>query len=114
MDWAIKRFEAPDETTEFAKGRLDIVRAGGTLVGKATYEPGWKWSEHAGTGFCDVEHVAMVLEGENKVTMRDGSWFVMGPGDVVWVAPGHDSEVVGDQRYVSLHFEGTDSYAGNH
>lgn len=112
MQWLVKKFDEPDETTEFAKGRLDVVRVGETVVGRATYEPGWKWSEHASDGpaFCDVEHVVMVIEGQNLVTMRDGRSFVMGPGDVVWVAPGHDSEVVGDEAYVSLHFEGTEDY----
>lgn len=112
MDWVIKRFDEPDETTQFELGKLDIVRLGGTVVGRATYEPGWKWSEHAsgGANYCDVEHVVMVVEGENLVTMRDGSSFVMRSGDIVWVAPGHDSEVVGDGRYVSLHFEGIEEY----
>lgn len=112
MNWLIKRFDEPDETTAFIKGKIDVVHVGDSIVGKASYEPGWKWSVHAGEGeaFCDVAHVVMVLEGQNRVTMRDGSDFVMGPGDVVWVAPGHDSEVVGDTPYVSLHFEGTENY----
>ena len=112
MDWLVRRFDDPDETTRFTKGKLDVVRVGDTTVGRATYEPGWKWSDHASDGpaFCDVEHVVMVIEGQNLVTMRDGRSFVMGPGDVVWVAPGHDSEVVGDEAYVSLHFEGTEDY----
>ncbi len=111
MRWLVKRLEDPDETTFFEKGRLDVVRLADTVVGRATYEPGWKWSQHAGEGLCEVSHVVMVLEGRNRVTMADGSSFVMGPGDIVWVAPGHDSEVVGDEPYVSLHFEGTEEYA---
>jgi hypothetical protein len=63
----LKRFEKPDETRLFEKGRFDIVRIGGMTVGRATYEPGWKWSEHvapiAGASLCGVEHVGMVVSG---------------------------------------------------
>ena len=113
MSWLIKRLDDPDETTHFEKGRLDVVRLGDTVVGRATYEPGWKWSRHASNGaqLCDVSHVVMVLEGRNRVTMADGSNFIMEPGDIVSVGPGHDSEVIGDEPYVSLHFEGTEEYA---
>jgi len=42
----LKRFENPDGVRTFAKGRFEIVRIGGLTIGRATYEPGWKWSEH--------------------------------------------------------------------
>ena len=65
LDVILKRFEAPDETRFFNKGKFEIVRIGGMTIGRASYEPGWKWSEHvspiAGTEFCEVEHVLMVL-----------------------------------------------------
>jgi hypothetical protein len=35
----------------------------------------------------------------------------MTAGDVFYIAPGHDSWVVGDQPYVSLHFMGAAEYA---
>ena len=38
------------------------------------------------------------------------SW---GPGDLFHIAPGHDSWVVGDEPYISLHFEGAESYASS-
>ena len=44
----LKRFEEPDEVRTFDKGRFEIVRIGGMTIGRATYEPGWKWSEHVG------------------------------------------------------------------
>ncbi len=43
--------------------------------------------------------------------MRDGTLVELGPGDVFVVPPGHDSWVVGDEPYVSLHLVGADSYA---
>jgi hypothetical protein len=45
-DVLIKRFESPDETRVFEKGKFEIVNIGGVVIGRATYEPGWKWSEH--------------------------------------------------------------------
>jgi hypothetical protein len=33
------------------------------------------------------------------------------PGDLFEIAPGHDSWVVGDQPYVSLHLLGASGYA---
>ena len=72
----LKRFEAPDETRVFEKGKLEVVRIGGMTVGRASYEPGWKWSEHvspiAGTAFCEVEHVGMVLGGRAMVATPGG------------------------------------------
>ena len=114
-DVILKRFEAPDEVRHFEKGKFEIVRLGGMVIGRACYEPGWKWSTHvgptAGTRSCQVEHVGMVLSGRAAVAMDDGTFYEMGPGDVFYVAPGHDSWVLGDEPYVSLHFLGADAYA---
>jgi quercetin dioxygenase-like cupin family protein len=111
----LKRFEQPDEVRTFAKGRFEVVRLGGMSIGRATYEPGWKWSVHVGgaTGAksCLVEHVGMVVSGRATAAMDDGRVIEMKPGDVFYIAPGHDSWVVGDQAYVSLHFLGADKYA---
>jgi quercetin dioxygenase-like cupin family protein len=43
--------------------------------------------------------------------MDDGTEYVMHAGDVFYVAPGHESWVVGDEPYVSLHFLGAETYA---
>jgi quercetin dioxygenase-like cupin family protein len=111
----IKRFDAPDETRPFEKGQFEVFRIGGMTLGRASYEPGWKWSEHvrpvAGTPSCQVEHVGLVLSGCAKVRMDDGSEAELRVGDLFFVAPGHDSWVVGDEPYVSLHFLGADQYA---
>ena len=111
----LERFESPTEVREFEKGRFEIVRIGETTVGRATYEPGWKWSEHVGpttgTDSCQVEHVGLVVSGQAAVRMDDGTERVMKPGDLFHVPPGHDSWVVGDEPYVSLHFLGADEYA---
>jgi hypothetical protein len=111
----LKRFESLDETRIFEKGRFEIVRIAGMTLGRATYEPGWKWSVHIGAAkgqpMCEVEHVGVVLSGCATAAMRDGRVVEMKAGDVFYIAPGHDSWVVGDAPYVSLHMLGADHYA---
>jgi quercetin dioxygenase-like cupin family protein len=96
-------------------GLFELVRLGGTTVGRARYEPGWRWSEHVGRALgqasCHVEHVGLVMSGRNRITMDDGRVIEVGPGDLFTVPPGHDSEVLGDEPYVSLHLLGGDAYA---
>lgn len=112
----LKRFETPDETRVFEKGKLEIVRIGGMTIGRASYEPGWRWSEHvspiAGTPLCEVEHVGMVLSGRAMAVMKDGIEVELNAGSLFYVPPvPHDSWVIGDEPYVSLHFLGADQYA---
>jgi len=111
----IRRFQKPDEARVFDKGKFELIRIGGLTVGRASYEPGWRWSEHvrpiAGTASCRIEHVGLVVSGRAMVVMDGGAEVVLGPGDLFSIAPGHDSWVVGDEPYVSLHFLGADSYA---
>jgi hypothetical protein len=45
--------------------------------------------------------------------MRDGTELVMEPGEVFAIPPGHDSWVVGEEPYVSLHFLGAADYAAH-
>jgi len=116
IDVLLKSFESPDETRRFEKGRLDVVRIGSVTIGRAMYEPGWKWSIHVGPTVgkprCDVEHVGMVLSGIATVAFGDGRVIELKEGDLFHVpAVPHDSWVVGDKPYVSLHFMGADQYA---
>jgi quercetin dioxygenase-like cupin family protein len=115
MDVILKRFESPDESRIFEKGRFELVNVGGMTIGRASYEPGWKWSTHVGAGLgkksCDVEHVGIVVAGKAVAAMDDGRVVEMKAGDVFYIAPGHDSWVVGDEPYVSLHLLGAEKYA---
>jgi uncharacterized cupin superfamily protein len=43
--------------------------------------------------------------------MDDGRVVEMKAGDVFFIEPGHDSWVVGDEPYVSLHFMRANEYA---
>ena len=115
MHAIIKRFESPDETREFEKGRFDVVKMGDIVIGRASYEPGWKWSVHVGPQIgaksCEVDHVGLVVSGRVGVRMDDGREIELEAGDLYAIGPGHDSWVVGDEPYVSLHFMGADEYA---
>jgi quercetin dioxygenase-like cupin family protein len=115
LDIEIARFERDGERREFEHGTFEVVSIGGMTIGRASYQPGWVWSEHVGaaTGeaLCEVEHVGVVLSGRTGVRMRDGTESELGPGDVFFIKPGHDSWVIGDEPYVSLHLLGAADYA---
>jgi quercetin dioxygenase-like cupin family protein len=115
-DVIVKRFEKPDEVREMVKGRFEIVRLGGITIGRATYQPGWKWSEHVGPTVgatrCSVEHVGLVLSGTATAAFADGRVIELRAGELFYIPPEpHDSWVVGKEPYVSLHFLGAERYA---
>ena len=116
MKAILKQFSEPDEVTHFPKGKFETVRLGEMTIGRATYQPGWKWSNDVGPGldeqFCTVEHVGMVVSGAAAVAFPGEQVIEMKPGDLFYVtAEPHDSWVVGDELYVSLHFLGAGTYA---
>ncbi len=116
MDEAeLKRFSEPDEVREFPKGRLEVVKIGGGIVGRATFEPGWRWSESvqpiAGTDSCEAPHFQYHVSGTLKVLMDDGTELECKPGDVSLLPSGHDSWVVGDEPVVVVDFQGMVDYA---
>lgn len=113
----LKRFENPDQVRMFDKGRFELAHIGGMTLGRASYDPGWKWSVHVGKALgkasCDVAHVGIVVSGCAAAAMDDGRVVVMNPGDLFFIDPGHDSWVVGNEPYVSLHFMGAADYAAH-
>jgi hypothetical protein len=111
-----KNFDSPDETRPFrAKGKADVVVVGGRTVGRGEFEPGWRWSENvkpiAGTDSCQAPHLGYMVSGHMRVMMDDGTQAEAGPGDVVWIAPGHDAEIIGDETCVFIDFSGFETYA---
>ncbi len=112
----LRRFESPDEVRTFRNGRFELVRIGPLAVGRATYEPGWRWSRDVGPEVgatrCSVPHVGLVLSGAATAAFDDGSVIELREGSLFSIpAVPHDSWVVGDERYVSLHFLGAEHYA---
>jgi quercetin dioxygenase-like cupin family protein len=113
MDLTLISLDRPTEVRTFEKGRFEVYSVGPMTLGRAIYEPGWRWSEHVGEGSCQIEHVGLVLSGRAAVRMDDGTERVMGPGELFHVPPGHDSWVVGEEPYVSLHVMGGEDYAAS-
>ena len=116
LDVILKRFEEPDETRTFEKGKFEVVRIGGLTIGRATYEPGWRWSEHvapvAGTRLCEVEHVGLVVSGSAVAALSEDEIIELTPGTLFYIPPQpHDSWVNGNEPYVSLHFLGAEIYS---
>ncbi|MDQ2914521.1 MAG: cupin domain-containing protein [Chloroflexota bacterium] len=111
-----KNLDQPDETRPFkAKGKVQIVKLGSVNVGRGTFEPGWRWSEHvkpiAGTESCESAHTGYCLSGSMAVRMDDGIEDQIGPGDAFTIAPGHDAWTVGNEACVLLDFSGMANYA---
>src|ERR1700683_864812 len=115
LEVVLKRFDNPDEVRSFAKGKFELVHIGGMTIGRATYEPGWKWSTHVGQALgkksCEVEHVGLVISGRATAAMDDGRVIEMKAGDIFYIPPGPARSVVGQEPYVSLHLMGASDYA---
>jgi hypothetical protein len=112
----LRQFESPDEVREFELGRFELVHIGGMAIGRATYQPGWKWSAHVGPSLglarCPVEHLGLVLSGMATAAFDGLPIVELRPGQLFYIpATPHDSWVVGDKPYVSLHFLGAEDYA---
>jgi len=108
-------FGAPDETRAFERGVLDLVKIGGSEIGRLTLQPGWRWSEHvkpiAGTDLCEAPHFQYHLQGTLHVVMGDGQEFDAVAGDVTALPHGHDAWVVGDEPVVVIDWWGASNYA---
>ncbi|HEY3275514.1 MAG TPA: cupin domain-containing protein [Syntrophorhabdaceae bacterium] len=110
-----KNFGQTDQIRSFPKGKVELLTIGGVTVGRATLEPGWRWSTSvkpiAGTASCEAPHFQYHVSGILKVRMDDGTEFECGPGDVSVLPLGHDAWVVGDKPVVIVDFQGMADYA---
>lgn len=110
-----KSFDLPDEVRKFEKGSLEVLNLGEHTVARATFSPGWRWSEDvkpiAQTALCEVEHLAYVLSGRMTVRMNDGSQAEFAAGDIMAVKPHHDAWVLGSEPCVIIDFAGAANYA---
>ena len=111
----LKSFGKPEEVRTFPKGKVELVRIGGALVGRGTFEPGWKWSESvkplAKTKSCEAPHFQYQLSGTMHIVMDDGMEFDSRAGDVTLLPVGHDAWVVGTEPVVVVDFQGMIDYA---
>ncbi|HZS38283.1 MAG TPA: cupin domain-containing protein [Polyangia bacterium] len=112
----VKRIAEPDEKRAFVdKGYADVFNFEDGTVGRAVFEPGWRWSEHvkplAGTDSCQAAHACYVVAGRMHLVTDEGEETDVGPGDLVFISPGHDAWVLGDEPCVMLDFSGMGDYA---
>ncbi|HTG42307.1 MAG TPA: adenylate/guanylate cyclase domain-containing protein [Methylomirabilota bacterium] len=109
-----RRFSEPSDVRTIPHGRIDVVDLDDTVVGRMTYEPGWRWSIDvqpiAGTDTCQYHHLGVTLSGRLRAQMADGTELELGPGDVFEIPPGHDAWVIGDEPWVSVDFEAMRTY----
>ena len=110
-----KSFDAPDEMRTFDKGRLEIITVGGRTIGRATFQPGWKWSESVKplvkTKSCEAPHFQYHVSGVLRVKTDDGEEKDFKRGDVSMLGAGHDAWVVGNEPAVIVDFQGMIDYA---
>jgi hypothetical protein len=111
----LKSFAKPDEVREFPKGRLELVKVGGATVGRAVFEPGWRWAESVQplvkTRSCEAPHFQYHVSGVLRIRMDDGTEFDCKPGDVSLLPSGHDAWVIGSEPAIVVDFQGMIDYA---
>ena len=110
-----KSFNSADEVRSFPKGKLELVNIGGATIGRASFEPGWKWSTSlqplVKTKSCEAPHFQYHISGILMVVMDDGTQFECKPGDISLLPMGHDAWVVGNEPVVVVDFQGMVDYA---
>lgn len=78
-----KKSEFTRGTREFDKGKLEIVTLAGVIFGRATFQPGWKWSTSvkpiAKTNSCQSSHTQYIISGRMMVKMDDVKQVEFGP-----------------------------------
>jgi mannose-6-phosphate isomerase-like protein (cupin superfamily) len=106
----VKSFSTPDEVRTFDKGKLELIKVGGAMIGRATFQPGWKWSESikpiAKTESCQAPHFQYQVSGTLRVKMDDGTERDVKAGEIALIPPGHDGWVVGNEPVVMVDFQG--------
>jgi uncharacterized cupin superfamily protein len=110
-----KSFDGNAEVREFPLGKVELLEVDGVTIGRATFQPGWRWStslkETTGTQSCEAPHFQYVISGVLHIKMDDGSEFDLKPGDVSMLPSGHDAWVVGDEPVVVVDWHGMVNYA---
>ena len=110
----VKSMSKPDELRTLPKTKGEVVKVGEHTLMRATFEPGWKWSEcvkpTVGTHSCQANHVLYVISGKMKVRMDHGTEMDVSAGDAGVIPPGHDAWVIGNEKCVSIDFTAGTTY----
>ena len=108
-----RSFSDPDERREFVLGHAEVVDLDETTVGRATYEPGWRWSTHlaptTGTTTCPLRHLGYSVSGVMQVELADGQSLRIEPGSVYEIPAGHDAWVIGGEPWVTVEWTSASS-----
>jgi hypothetical protein len=112
----INDFSTPDEVrSPDPHATIDVVKIAGGEIGRYTFQPGWRWSEHikpvVGGDSCQTNHIGYLVSGRMGVSTDDGATGEVTPGCVYRIAPGHDGWVIGDEPAVVVEFQGAATYA---
>jgi len=111
----VKKFDSPDEVRTFDKGKVELINLNGRIVGRGTFQPGWKWSESlksaAKTESCRAPHFQYHVSGILHIKADDGTERDLKPGEVSMLGAGHDAWVVGNEPAVVIDFQGMVDYA---
>jgi len=75
-------------------------------IGLGTYQPGWRWSAHAGlqTGKPSENHIGYVISGHMMVKDPAGNQVKVGPEEAFEISEGSDAWVHGDEPCIALDF----------
>lgn len=115
MTFQSRNLDNPDEIRKFTNGEFAVVTVPGAIVGRAVFQPGWRWSNDvkpvAGTESCEAPHTGYIITGRMHVTMDDGAEGDLGPGDAFVISPGHDAWIGGDEPCVALDWSAAEDYA---
>jgi uncharacterized RmlC-like cupin family protein len=107
----------PDDLRKFTNGKVELANLGDVTIGRITLDPGWKWSNDVkpivNTSSCELPHTQYVISGRLRVRMDDGTEQECGPGEALYVPPGHDAWVIGNEPFVAVDFTGMKEYAAN-
>lgn len=104
----LKNFAAADEIRNLPKTKIEVINFGETTIMRATFQPGWKWSEcvkpTVGTTSCQAPHVNYIISGQMVIAMDDGTQKIISPGDMAIIPPGHDAWVISKEPCITIDF----------
>ena len=109
-----RAFGTPDERRIFPHGRGEILKLDETTVGRAVYEPGWRWTQDmpaiAGTATCQMHHLGYSISGRMHVVTNEGDELDILPESIYEIPSGHDAWVVGDEPWVTVEWTSAQSF----
>lgn len=107
LNMVIGKHAESENVRKFIDGSIrSTVLLRSAAIGLGTYNPGWKWSLHAGarTGKTSENHIGYIVSGSMIIQDATGFEIEVGPGEAFEVGQGHDAWVIGEEPCVALDF----------